>query len=251
MAARHNSPRRHQGHQPGVVSPPPPARTETSSDRSPRGGTEAALTPQGCRATCQSGTRRQRTLAAPGAAAARCLPQHGESSSTRARTEAMEVPTIPTPNGHHLPQIPDAGPRGPAPSGCTSCHSHSSRASATGSAPHRPPPRSRGCVQLVCRLPPRVGGRPAAGGTARRGHTANGTRGRPTVRKGGAGTNPSTPPPPQAGRADTGPGNGHRQADQLGPYTREFPGPAATQPNSCGGEDTPRQQEHDAGGPGV
>ena len=74
---------------------PPPARTEAPSDRSPRGGTEAALTPQGCRATRQSGARRQGTLAAPGAAAARRLPQHDGLSSTWAWTEAMEVPTIP------------------------------------------------------------------------------------------------------------------------------------------------------------
>ena len=75
-------------------------------------------------------------------------------------------------------------------------HSHASRARVTGSASHGPPPGSRQNVQLVRRLPPRVGGRPAAGGTARRGHTAKGTRGRPTACTRGGGTTPSTPPPP-------------------------------------------------------
>ena len=86
QAARCNSPGRHQGQSPGVGSPSGTLR-----------GTKAALTPQGCRAARQSGTRRQGTLAAPGAAAARRLLQHGESSSTRVWTEAMEATTTPTP----------------------------------------------------------------------------------------------------------------------------------------------------------
>ena len=93
---------------------------QNHSDRSPREGAKASLTPQGCKAARRSGTRKQVSLAASGTAAARRFPQHGESSSTRVRTEAMEVPTTSTPNGHRLPPIPDAGPRGPAPNGRTS-----------------------------------------------------------------------------------------------------------------------------------
>ena len=107
-----------RGRQSGWV--PPQACTEAQSDRSPRGGTETAFTLQGCRVTRQSDTRRKGTLAAPGAAATRRLPQHGGSSSTRAWTEAMEVPTTPTPHGYSLPPIPNAGPRGPTTSGRTS-----------------------------------------------------------------------------------------------------------------------------------
>ena len=59
-------------------------------------------------------------MTALGTAAARRLPQHGESSSTRILTEAMEFPTTSTPNGHHLPPISEAGPRGSAPNGGTS-----------------------------------------------------------------------------------------------------------------------------------
>ena len=59
-------------------------------------------------------------LAAPAAAAASQLPRHGESSCMRIRTGTMEVPTTPAPNAHHLPPIPDADPRGPAPNERTS-----------------------------------------------------------------------------------------------------------------------------------
>ena len=107
-----------RGHHTGWV--PPLARTEAPSDRSPRGGTKAVFTAQGCKAARQSGTRRQGTVATPGGAAARRLPQHDESSSLRIQTKAMEVPTTSTPNRYHLPPIPDAGPRGPAPNGRTS-----------------------------------------------------------------------------------------------------------------------------------
>ena len=55
QAARHKSPGRHQGPPPGFGSPS--GSKEAPSDRSPGRGTEAALTPQGCRAARQSGTR--------------------------------------------------------------------------------------------------------------------------------------------------------------------------------------------------
>ena len=159
-AARHNSPGRHQGALPGVGSPSGTYRSP--SDSSPRGGTEAALTPQGCRATCQSGTRRQGTLAAPGAAAARRLPQHGESSSKRAWTEAMEVPRTQASNGHRLPPIPNGGPRGPAPSARTSppfprqpSELNRQRSTQTPTRqqtvrPARPPPPSQGRRPACC-----------------------------------------------------------------------------------------------------
>ena len=79
-------------------------------------------------------------------------------------------------------------------------HSHACRARATGSASPGPPPGSRRNIQLVRRLPPRVGGQPTAGGTARRGHTAKGTRGRPTACTRGGGTTPPTPSPASGAR---------------------------------------------------
>ena len=88
-------------------------------------------------------------------------------------------------------------------------HSHASRASATGSAPHRPPPGNRPCVQLVRCLPPRVGGRSATGGTKRRGHAAKGTRSRPATRTGGGGRSPESRPP-KAGHGGTNPDTGTR-----------------------------------------
>ena len=73
QAAHRNCPGHHQGPPPGVALHL--ARTEAPSDCSPLRGTEAVLTPQGCRAARRSGTGRQGTLAAPGAATARPLPQ--------------------------------------------------------------------------------------------------------------------------------------------------------------------------------
>ena len=108
-------------------------------------------------------TRRQGTLAAPGTAAARRLPQHGKSSSKRIRTDAMEVPTTSTPNGHHLPPILDAGPRGPAQNGHTSppfsrqpSESDRQRFTQTPKGqqtelPAHPPPPSQGRRPARCR----------------------------------------------------------------------------------------------------
>ena len=69
----------------------------------------------------------------------------------------MEAPTTPTPNGHHLPPISNAGPRRPAPSGRTSFPpfprrpSESDRQRSTQTPtrrqtvrPARPPPASQG-----------------------------------------------------------------------------------------------------------
>ena len=122
--------------------------------------------------------------------------------------------------------------------------------SATGGAPHRPPQANRRCVQLVRRLPPRVSGRPATGGTERRGHTAKGTRGQPATRAGVEGRTPQSPPP-QAGREGTGPGHGHRPPNQLGPCATGLRPLVAMQLNIRGAEDTPQQRGHDAGEPGA
>ena len=106
------------GHYPGWV--PPVARTEAPPPTvCPAEGPRQSSEPQSCRAAHRNSTRRGGSLAAPGAAAARCPSQHGESSSTRIWTAALEVPTTALPNGHHLPPIQDAGPRGPAPNGRT------------------------------------------------------------------------------------------------------------------------------------
>ena len=163
----------------------------------------------------------------------------------------MEVPTTPTPNGHHLPPIPDAGPRGPALSRRTS-----------PPFPRRPSERDRQCSTQTptrqwtvrpARLPrPSQGRQPARcrGDSTPRIHG----QGDPRPTNGpnrGRGDKPLNAPPPQAGRHDTSPGHGHRPPDQLGPYTTGFPTAATTQPNRRGAEDTPRQREHDAGGPGA
>ena len=124
----------------------------------------------------------------------------------------------------------------------TSAHPHHSHAS-HGSASHGPPPGSRQGIQLIRHLCPRVSSQPTAGGTARQGHTAKGTRGRPKACTGGGGTTPRKPPP-RTGRDDTSPGHGHRPPDQLAPYTT----PAAKRPNHQG---APQKPEHDASGPGA
>ena len=49
---------------------------------------------------------RQGISAAPAAAAARRLPRHGKSSSTRIWTETMVVLTTPTANGHYYHRSP-------------------------------------------------------------------------------------------------------------------------------------------------
>ena len=161
----------------------------------PAEGPMQSSQPRECRAARRSSTRRQGTLAAPGAAAASRLPQHGESSSTRIWTEAMEVPTTSTPNGHHLPPIADAGPRGPAPNGRTSpplpsqpSESDRQRFTRTPTRqpterPARPPPPSQGR------------GRPVAGGTARRGPAVD-----QQPAKGVGGQPPPTPPPASGAR---------------------------------------------------
>ena len=107
-----------RGHHPEWV--PPLAHTEAPYGRLPRAGARAVLTPWRCTTAHRNDARRRGTLADPVAAAARCLPQNGESSSMRVWTGTTGVPASPTPYGHHLPPIPDAGPRSPASNGRTS-----------------------------------------------------------------------------------------------------------------------------------
>ena len=141
----------HGGHQPELV--PRPAHREAPYDRSPRGGARAVLTPRKCKTANRNNARRQGTLADPVAAAARRLPRHGELFSMRVWTRTTGAPATLTPIGHHLPAIPDARPRGPAPNGRTSrpfsCQSSASDRQRFTRAParrqterpaHRPPP---------------------------------------------------------------------------------------------------------------
>ena len=88
--------------------------------------------------------------------------------SKRPRTERAHIPTIPTLAERERQAALHTGPS----------------------------PGSRRSVQLIRHLPPRVGGRPAAGGKARHGHTAEETRGQPKACARGWGTTPPTPPPP-------------------------------------------------------
>ena len=180
------------GHHPEWLSPL--ARTEALSDRSPREGAQAVLTPQGCKAARRRSAGRQTTLAALAAAAARRLPRHSLSSSTRIRTEAMEVPTTPAPNRHHLPPIPDAGPRGTAPNGRRSPPfprqpSASDRQSFTRAParqqtkrPAHPPPPSHGRRPACCQ-----------GDSTPRTHGQGNPRPTKSLRK-GWGDNPPSPP---------------------------------------------------------
>ena len=130
----------------------------------------------------------------------------------------------------------------------TGAHPHHyqvTRAKATGSASHGPPPGSRRNVQLVHRLPPRVGAGLLPGGQ----HAAD-PRSTNSLQK-GWGDNPPQRPPLRAGRGDTSRADGHRPLDQLGPYTNGVPHPSCNTPNRRGAEEAPRQRGHDVSGPGA
>ena len=102
------------------VGVPPLAHTAAPCGRSPHGGARAVPTPRGCKATRRSSAKKRGTLAYPVAAAARRPPQRDESSSMRIWTGTTGGPATPKLGEHHRPPTPDAGPRGPAPSGRTS-----------------------------------------------------------------------------------------------------------------------------------
>ena len=166
----------HGSHHPGWV--PPLAHTEAPCDRLPRRRARAVLTARECKAACRNNARRQGTLADPVAAGTRRLPRHGQLSSLRVRTGTTGAPATPTPNRHHLQPIPDAGPRGPAPNGRTSPPFSRHLSGSDRQRFTRAPPGGGRSVQLICRLPPRVSGRPAVRGTTRHGHAAKGACGR-------------------------------------------------------------------------
>ena len=113
----------------------------------------------------------------------------------RVWTETMGAPTTPTPNGHHLPPIRDAGPRGPAPNGCTS-PPFSRQSSASDRQRFTRAPAGRQTKHPALPPPPSQGQRP----TRCRGDHTPRTRGqgspRPTqgLRKGWGDSPPHAPP---------------------------------------------------------
>ena len=142
---------------------PPLAHTEAPCDCSPRGGARAVPTPRGCKAARRNNAKRQGAPADAVAAAARRLPRRGESSSMRIWIGTTGAPATPMPSEHHLPPIPDAGPRGPAPKGRTS-PPFSRQSSTSGRQrftrtpagwraehPAHPPPPSKGQRPTHCR----------------------------------------------------------------------------------------------------
>ena len=118
--ARHDSPRRHQGPPPGVDSPssthgsplrPFAPRWDRGSPHATgmKGGTSALRTPDRREEARNPGRFRRRSRTPP-PAARRVVFHEG----------AVEASTTRLPNRHHLPLMPGAGPRGPAPSRRTS-----------------------------------------------------------------------------------------------------------------------------------
>ena len=161
------------GHHPGWV--PPPAHTEAPSDDSPRGGTKAALIPRDAGRCARTAPENEEPWPIP-------APQpHAASRSTASgfppgygqRPWRPQRPASPT--DIICRRSPAPVQEAPHRAGAHPHHSHAGRASAPGSARHRRPAGNRRCVQLIRRLPPRVGGRPATGGTARHGHAAKET----------------------------------------------------------------------------
>ena len=102
------------------VGVPPLAHTAAPCGRSPHRGAPAVPTPRGCKAPRRSSAKKRGALTDPVAAAARRPPQRDESSSMRICTGTTGAPATPKLGEHHRPPTPDAGPRGPAPSGRTS-----------------------------------------------------------------------------------------------------------------------------------
>ena len=118
QAARQNSPEHPGVHHP--VGVPPLAHTAAPCGCSPHGGARAFPTPRGCKATRRSSAKKRGALTHPVATAARRPPQRDESSSMKIWTGTTGAPATPKLGEHHRPPTPDAGPRGPAPSGRTS-----------------------------------------------------------------------------------------------------------------------------------
>ena len=115
-------------------------------------------------------------------------------------TGTTGAPATPTPSSHHLPPIPDASPRGPAPNGRTSTP-YSRQSSASGRQRFtRAPPGGGRSIQLIRRLTPRVSGQPAVVGTTRHGHGTKGACGRHKACARSGATAPPTAPKPQSHR---------------------------------------------------
>ena len=163
---RAETPRNAHGvHHPGGA--PPLAHTAAPCDCSPRGGARAVPMPRGRKAARRNNAKRQGTLAGPVAAAARRLPRRGESSSMNIWTGTTGAPATATPDEHHLPPIPDAGPRGPARNGRTS-PSFSRQSSASGRQRFKRTPARQRAKHPVHPPPPSQGKRPTH---CRRDHT--------------------------------------------------------------------------------
>ena len=195
----------------------------------------AVLTPQGCKTSRRNNARRQGTLADPVAPAARHLPRHGESSSMRTWTRTTEAPATPTPNRHHLPAIPDAGPRGPAPNGCTSPpFSRQSSASDRQCFTRVPRRAADGASSSSAASLPGSAALPLSGGPHAAGTREPAADRRPAQ---GMGGQPSPQPPNRQGTEGTSQQRGHdvcgSRADAemtvtSGPQESADPLPAAT-----------------------
>ena len=187
QAARRNSPERHQGPPPGVGSPfgtyrsPLRPFAPRRGQGSPHTSGVQGGTPERHQETRNPGRSRRRSRTSP--PAARRVVFHEDTDRGHGSPSDLHAQLSPTPV-QEAPHRAGAHPH----------HSHASRARATGSASHGPPAGSRQSVQLICHLPPRVGGRPTAGGSARHGHTAKGTRGRPKACTRSGGTTAPTSP---------------------------------------------------------
>ena len=141
----------------------------------------------------------------------------------RVRTETMGAPTTPTPNRHHLPPIPDADPRGPAPNGRTSPPFSCQLSASDRQRFTRAPARRQ--TELSAHLPPPSQGRRP---TRCLGDQTPRTRGQgsPRPTKGllkGWGDSPPDTPPPRAGGDDTSPGHRHRPTTDLARAPRGSP----------------------------
>ena len=188
----------HGGHHPECV--PPLAHTEAPYDRSPRGEARAVLTPRGWRRAHRNSARDKEPWPIPS-------PQpHAASRGTNSRLPwgQGQGPRGPLHPPHRTDTIYHRSPmlvqEVPHRAGAQLHHSHASRARATGSASRGPPPGGRRSVQLIHRLPPRVSGRPAVGGTTRHGHAAKGACGRPKAcAQDGGRAPPTAPKPPRHG----------------------------------------------------
>ena len=187
------------------VGVPPLAHTAAPCGRSPHGGARAVPTPRGCKATRLSSAKKRGALADPVAAAARRPPQRDESSSMRIWTGTTGAPATPKLGEHHRPPTPDAGLRGPAPSGRTS-PPFSRRPSASGKLRFKRTLARRQAKRPAHLPPPSRGQRPIR---YREDHTPRTSdqgspRPTPALRKGRGGSPPRSPEAARPRRAHRG-----------------------------------------------